>query len=107
MDVDENFGIRSSFQLVPEERYLLSPSFIENIRSRGFEVNVHDLNHDGRLFASKAKFFDRVHRINHYGAALRAQGFRSGALYRNLSWYIALHSSSHIPLPNTPHLYPH
>src|SRR6266853_1368166 len=81
MDVDENFGIRSSFQLVPEERYPLSPSFIESIRSRGFEVNVHDLNHDGRLFASEAKIFDRVHRINHYGAALRAQGFRSGALY--------------------------
>jgi len=79
MDVDENFGIKSSFQLVPEERYGLSPSFVESIRSRGFEVNVHDLNHDGRLYSSEAKFFDRVRRINHYGSALGAQGFRSGA----------------------------
>jgi hypothetical protein len=106
MDVDENFGIRSSFQLVPEERYPLSPSFIESIRSRGFEVNVHDLNHDGRLFASEAKFFERVDRINHYGGALRAQGFRSGALYRNLSWYGALEFSYDMSVPNTAHLDP-
>jgi hypothetical protein len=106
MDVDENFGIKSSFQLIPEERYALSPSFIESIRSRGFEVNVHDLNHDGRLFASEAKFFDRVRRINHYGSALRAQGFRSGALYRNLSWYGALEFSYDMSVPNTAHLDP-
>ena len=106
MDVDENFGIKSSFQLVPEERYGLSPSFVESIRSRGFEVNVHDLNHDGRLFSSEAKFFDRVRRINHYGSALGAQGFRSGALYRNLSWYSALEFSYDMSVPNTAHLDP-
>jgi hypothetical protein len=106
MDVDENFGIKSSFQLIPEERYALSPSFVENIRSRGFEVNVHDLNHDGRLFASEAKFFDRVPRINHYGRALRAEGFRSGALYRNLAWYGALEFSYDMSVPNTAHLDP-
>jgi hypothetical protein len=106
MDVDENFGIKSSFQLVPEERYELSPSFVESIRSRGFEVNVHDLNHDGRLFSSEAKFFDRVRRINHYGSTLGAQGFRSGALYRNLSWYGALEFSYDMSVPNTAHLDP-
>jgi len=106
MDVDENFGIKSSFQLIPEERYALSPSFVKTIRSRGFEVNVHDLNHDGRLFASEAKFFDRVLRINHYGSALGAQGFRSGALYRNLSWYGALEFSYDMSVPNTAHLDP-
>ncbi len=106
MDVDENFGIKSSFQLVPEERYGLSTSFVESIRSRGFEVNVHDLNHDGRLYSSEAKFFDRVRRINHYGSALGAQGFRSGALYRNLSWYGALEFSYDMSVPNTAHLDP-
>ncbi len=106
MDVDENFGIKSSFQLIPEERYALSPAFIESVRLRGFEVNVHDLNHDGRLFASKAEFFDRVRRINHYGRAFRAQGFRSGALYRNLSWYGALEFSYDMSVPNTAHLDP-
>jgi hypothetical protein len=106
MDVDDHFGIKSSFQLIPEKRYALSPAFIESIRSRGFEVNVHDLNHDGRLFASEAKFFDRVRRINHYGSTLGAQGFRSGALYRNLSWYGALEFSYDMSVPNTAHLDP-
>lgn len=106
MDVDESFGIKSSFQLIPEGRYALSPSFVESIRSRGFEVNVHDLNHDGRLFSSEAKFLDRVRRINQHGRAFGARGFRSGALYRNLAWYGALEFSYDMSVPNAAHLDP-
>ncbi len=106
MDIDENFGIKSSFQLIPEVRYALSEAFIGSIRSRGFEVNVHDLNHDGRLFASEAKFFDRVRRINQHGRAFGARGFRSGALYRNLAWYGALEFSYDMSVPNAAHLDP-
>jgi hypothetical protein len=106
MDVDESFGIKSSFQLVPEKRYALSPAFIDNIRARGFEINVHDLNHDGRLFASETQFFHRARRINHYGRAFRARGFRSGALYRNLAWYRALQFCYDMSVPNTARLDP-
>jgi hypothetical protein len=106
MDVDESFGIRSSFQLVPEKRYPLSRPFIESIRARGFEVNVHDLNHDGRLFANEAEFFDRARRINNYGRVFGAHGFRSGALYRNLAWYGALDFSYDMSVPNAAHLDP-
>jgi hypothetical protein len=106
MDIDESFGIKSSFQLVPEQRYSLSPSFIEDIRSRDFEVNVHDLNHDGRLFSNEAKFLERVRRINEYGRAFRALGFRSGALYRNVAWYEALEFSYDMSVPNSAHLDP-
>jgi len=106
MDVDENFGIKSSFQLIPEKRYALSRQFIESIPARGFEVNVHDLNHDGRLFVNEAEFFDRARRINQYGRAFRAHGFRSGALYRNLAWYGALEFSYDMSVPNAAHLDP-
>jgi hypothetical protein len=106
MDVDESFGIKSSFQLVPEKRYELSQPFIESIRARGFEVNVHDLNHDGRLFANEAEFLDRARRINQYGRAFDAHGFRSGALYRNLAWYGALEFSYDMSVPNAAHLDP-
>ena len=106
MDVDESFGIKSSFQLIPEERYDLRSSLIEDIRSRGFEINVHDLNHDGKLFAREATFFERVRRINQHGRELGAQGFRSGALYRNLTWYEALEFSYDMSVPNTAHLDP-
>ena len=106
MDVDDSFGIKSSFQLVPEKRYALSRPFIESIRVRGFEVNVHDLNHDGRLFANRAQFFDRARRINQYGRTFGAHGFRSGALYRNLAWYGALQFSYDMSVPNAAHLDP-
>ena len=106
MDVDESFGIKSSFQLVPERRYALSPTFIDNIRARGFEVNVHDLNHDGQLFANEIQFFHRARRINQYGRAFKAHGFRSGALYRNLAWYRALHFCYDMSVPNTARLDP-
>jgi hypothetical protein len=106
MDLDESFGIRSSFQLIPENRYSLSTQFLDSIRSRGFEVNVHDLNHDGRLFASQVQFLQRARRINQYLRAFGAQGFRSGALYRNLNWYGALDISYDMSVPNCAHLDP-
>jgi hypothetical protein len=106
MDLDESFGIKSSFQLIPEDRYSLTEPFLDNIRSRGFELNVHDLNHDGQLFASEAQFLSRALRINHYARAFGAQGFRSGALYRNLDWCGALEFSYEMSAPNTAHLDP-
>jgi len=106
MDLDESFGFKSSLQLIPEERYSISTSFLETIRSRGFELNVHDLNHDGRLFANKAQFLRRAKRINQYAREFGAQGFRSGALYRNLDWYDALDFSYEMSVPNTAHLDP-
>lgn len=106
MQLDTGFGMKSSFQLVPEERYNLSESFFESIRSQGFEINVHDLNHDGRLFASERTFRDRVRRINEYGRAFRSEGFRSGALYRNVAWYKALEFSYDMSVPNVAHLDP-
>lgn len=106
MDLDESFGIKSAFQLIPERRYSLSMSFLESIRSRGFELNVHDLNHDGRLFASRAQFLERVRRINEYARAFGAAGFRSAALYRKLDWYGALEFSYEMSVPNTARLDP-
>lgn len=106
MQIDARFGMKSSFQLVPEGRYTLSASFLESMRSQGFEINVHDLNHDGMLFASESAFRDRVRRINKYGRAFGSRGFRSGALYRNTAWYTALEFSYDMSVPNVAHLDP-
>ena len=73
MDIDESFGIRSSYQLVPEERYTLGPALLDEIRRRGHEINIQDLNHDGCLFRDRRKFLARVKLINGYGSDL-AQG---------------------------------
>ena len=105
-EIDAEFGIKSSFQMVPEKRYKLTGAFLDTIRAKGCEVNVHDLNHDGRLFSSKAIFFDRVRRINDYGRSWGAEGFRSGALYRNPDWFNALQFSYDMSVPNVAHLDP-
>jgi hypothetical protein len=106
MDLDESFGIRSAFQIVPEDRYSVPKAYLDGIVSRGFEVNVHDLTHDGRLFADHAEFLRRAQRINNYAREFGAQGFRSGILYRNADWYDAFDFSYDMSLPNVAHLDP-
>ena len=106
MDLDESAGLRSSFQVVPESRYSVSPHFLDSIRNRGFEVNVHDLKHDGRLYADHAEFLRRAKRINNYAREYGAEGFRSGILYRNADWYDAFDFSYDMSIPNVAHLDP-
>ncbi len=106
MDLDDSAGIKSSFQIVPERRYPVTPSFLDGFRDRGFEINVHDLNHDGHLFASRDGFLQRVERINDYARQFGAVGFRSGNLYRNQQWFGALDFSYDMSVPNVAHLDP-
>jgi hypothetical protein len=104
MDMDDRYEIKASFQIVPEQRYAVSPAFLDEIRGRGFEINVHDLNHDGRLFTNRDEFLRRAQRINEYAREFGARGFRSGALYRNPDWFEALDISYDMSIPNTGHL---
>lgn len=57
------------------------------IRSRGHDIKIQDLNHDGRLFSGRAEFEVWVKRINQYGREFGGRGFRSAVLYRNLEWF--------------------
>jgi hypothetical protein len=104
MDIDDSYGIKSSFQLVPEQRYSVSDRVLGSFRDRGFEVNVHDLNHDGHLYSEREEFLRRANRINQYARSFGAVGFRSGAMYRNLSWYDAFEFSYDMSVPSVGHL---
>jgi hypothetical protein len=84
----------------------VSPEALEQIRARGFEVNVHDLNHDGRLMCDHAEFLRRAERINMYGKQYGALGFRSAIMYRNSDWYDALDFSYDMSIPSVAHLDP-
>ena len=106
MDLDDEHGIKASFQLVPEKRYLTHESLFESIRTRGFEVNVHDLNHDGRLFQDREQFVQRVAQINAYGRQYRSRGFRAAAMYRDERWFNDLEFSYDMSVPNVAHLEP-
>jgi len=67
MDLNQRFGMAASFQVVPEDRYEVSDKYLDSIRQRGFEVNVQDLNHDGRLYNHRDEFARRAVKINEYG----------------------------------------
>jgi hypothetical protein len=106
MDLDDSFAVKSSFQIVPGGRYRVDQSTIEIIRSRGFEVNIHDWNHDGRLFHNHRVFQERAVKINEYAARWQARGFRSAVLYRKPEWFSALHFSYDMSIPSVGHLDP-
>ena len=106
MDMNDAYGIKASFQVVPERRYQVPSSYLDSIRKRGFEVNVQDLNHDGHLFRDRQEFLLRAEKINEYGRQFKAEGFRSAVLYRRQEWYDALEFSYDMSVPNVAHLDP-
>jgi len=106
MNLDESYGLRASFQVIPEKRYEISGEYVEEIRSRGFEFNIHDLNHDGHLYEEKEEYLRRAKRINEYVHRFKARGFRAGAMYRNADWYDAFEFSYDMSVPNVAHLEP-
>lgn len=84
-DIEERLGLRSSFNFVPE-RYELDHKLIKELRERGFEIGLHGLKHDGKLFNSRREFAKRAIRINKYLRDLGAVGFRSPFTHRQLLW---------------------
>jgi hypothetical protein len=84
-NLDESFGFRSSFNFVPE-RYEVEPHLRHYLVRKGFEVGVHDLNHDGKLYSSKRIFEERAIRINMYLEKWESVGFRSASMHHNLEW---------------------
>jgi hypothetical protein len=106
MDLDDAAGVKSSFQIVPEGRYPVPGALLDEIRDRGFEINVHDLNHSGELFTSREAFGAAVGKINDYGRRFGSAGFRSGALYRNQAWFDSLEFSYDMSVPSVAHLDP-
>jgi hypothetical protein len=106
MDLDDRYEIKASFQFVPEERYAVPAQLLQEIRERGFEINVHDWNHDGLLFSDRNLFLTRAEKINEFAWRWGAKGFRSGALYRNQEWYEAFTFDYDMSVPNVGHLDP-
>jgi peptidoglycan/xylan/chitin deacetylase (PgdA/CDA1 family) len=85
MEIEKRNGFVSSFNFVPE-RYQVDQALRAYIVEQGFEVGVHGLNPDGKLFQSKALFDSRVNKINGYIKEWEAVGFRSPAMHHNLEW---------------------
>ncbi len=85
VEMEESMGFRSSVYLVPE-RYTVPSGLRTSLTSRGFEVGVHGLNHDGKLYDNRDTFNQRASRINTYLKDWECTGFRSPAMHNNLDW---------------------
>ncbi len=85
MEIEKGNGLRSSFNLVPQA-YRVKHTIRDRITSEGFEVGVHGLFHDGKLYKSNRIFDRRVKLINMYLKQWDSIGFRSPAMHHHLSW---------------------
>lgn len=85
MRLEQARGFVSCFNFVPE-RYHVSAEVRRMLGENGFEVGVHGLLHDGRLFESRSIFLERAQRINAYLHDWRAVGFCSPSSHHYLDW---------------------
>jgi hypothetical protein len=91
MRMEQALGFRSCFNFIPEGEYIVPPELRALLAANDFEVGVHDLYHDGKLYRSREGFRRSAQQINKYLEAWDAVGFRSGFMHHNLEWLHDLH----------------
>lgn len=83
MELEKKMGFRSSFNFIPEGNYRVSRELREELVQNDFEVGVHDLKHNGKLYWNREAFPENARRINHYLQEWSAVGFRSAFMLHN------------------------
>jgi predicted glycosyltransferase/peptidoglycan/xylan/chitin deacetylase (PgdA/CDA1 family) len=89
MEMDRRWGFRSSFNFVQED-YAIPPSLARILVESGFEIGIHGLKHDGKLFLNREAFYKNVPRINYYLRKWGAFGLTSPSMLRNMNWMAEL-----------------
>ncbi len=89
VQLEKNLGLQSAFYFVPR-RYNVDRELRQHITKEGFEVGVHGLYHDGKLYNDWYTFQSRIEPINQYLKEWQAVGFSSPCAYHNLEWTAAL-----------------
>ena len=86
MRLEMEMGFRSSFNFIPEGDYPVPSDLQAELVAKGFEIGVHDLHHDGRLYSTRQGFLEKARRINHYLKKWGAAGFRGAFMFHELDW---------------------
>lgn len=99
-EIEKSLGFSSSWNIVPE-RYPIDFKIIDKLRSDGFEIGIHGLKHDGKLFQSRRVFEERLIKIHRYAREWGAVGFRSPSTLRNAEWMRLLEFEYDSSFPDT------
>jgi peptidoglycan/xylan/chitin deacetylase (PgdA/CDA1 family) len=98
--LEKHMGFVSSWNLVPE-RYPIDWAIVDRLRADGFEIGMHGLKHDGRLFQSYTLYEKRIAKIHSYAREWGASGFRSPSTLRNAAWMTELKFDYDSSFPDT------
>ncbi len=82
---EKEYGYRSTWNVVPEG-YRIDWPLMNAIRGEGFELGVHGLRHDGKLFDSYPDFKRQAACLRKYAEEWKAVGFRSPSTLRMAEW---------------------
>jgi hypothetical protein len=85
VEIERRYGFRSSWNFVAED-YVVPEGMFEWLRQTGCEIGLHGIQHDGKLFQSRAHFETDLPKIRSYMQSWGAVGFRSPATHRNSDW---------------------
>ncbi len=85
-ELEMSLGFRSAFYFIPEGPYTVPAALRAWLTDHGFEVGVHDLHHDGKLYRNRKHFRRCADKINRYLEDWNAVGFRSAFMHHNLDW---------------------
>jgi peptidoglycan/xylan/chitin deacetylase (PgdA/CDA1 family) len=85
MHLEMNYQLISSYNFLcksyPDDLLLR-----QELRHNGFEIGVHGIRHNARLYASEKRFRKNALQINKYLKEWNAVGFRSPSMFHNLQW---------------------
>jgi peptidoglycan/xylan/chitin deacetylase (PgdA/CDA1 family) len=99
-EIERRYGFRSSWNFVPE-RYSVDRRLLERLVNDGFEIGIHGLKHDGKLFNSRKIFDERMRKIKKYATKWGTVGFRSPATHRNPDWMMNIPFEYDSSFPDT------
>ena len=86
MRLEKGLGFQSSFNFIPKGGYEVPEQLRNELTRNGFEVGVHDLRHDGKLYHTRGEFSKNAALVNEFLRDWGAVGFRSGFMLHNLNW---------------------
>jgi len=89
VEIEKKYGFKSMFNFVPH-RYRINKDLVDYLRGEGFDVGLHGLKHDGKLFWSEENFKQRAKEINENIENLEIKGFRAPLTHRNPVWLQSL-----------------